>query len=143
MRTTLLLLLTALVGCAATEFHVFEARENAFEGRGGTKTIVDGMEIWDTGGPPRKFKILGVIDDTRPSGPLPMSQLAATVVKRAKEAGGDAMVRLSSQSQITGYYSTGSATATANGNFASAYGSSIAMPVGRNYARFIVIKYLD
>ncbi|HXM82052.1 MAG TPA: hypothetical protein VN929_08995 [Burkholderiales bacterium] len=147
MRTLLTLAAVAaialLVGCANTEYKPFEAKNNMFEGRGGTKVVVDGMEIWDNGDPPRKFKILGIIDDERHGGLIPMSQLRRDMVKKAREAGGDAVVQLNSQSQIAGYYTSGSASAYASGNSATAYGSSTTMPVRRNVAKFAVIKYLD
>jgi hypothetical protein len=147
MRTLLTLAAVAaialLAGCANTEYKPFEAKSNMFEGRGGTKVVVDGMEIWDNGDPPRKFKVLGIIDDERPGGIITMSQLRGDMVKKAREAGGDAVVQLSSQSQIAGYYTSGSASAYASGNSATAYGSSTTMPVRRNVAKFAVIKYLD
>ena len=101
------------------------------------------MEIWDNGEPPRKFKVLGIIDDERPGGLIPMSQLRSDMVKKAREAGGDAIIQLNSQSQIAGYYTSGSASATAYGNRATAYGSSTTMPVRRNMAKYAVIKYLE
>jgi hypothetical protein len=114
-----------------------------FEGKGGTKVVVDGMEVWDNGDPPRKFKVLGIIDDQRPGGIIPMSQLRSDMVKKAREAGGDAVVQLSNQSQIAGYYTSGSASAYAYGGSATAYGFSTSAPVRRNVAKFAVIKYLE
>jgi len=147
MRTLLTLAAFAaialLAGCANTEYKPFEAKNNMFEGKGGTKVVVDGMEIWDNGDPPRKFKVLGIIDDERPGGLIPMSQLRGDMVKKAREAGGDAVVQLSSQSQIAGYYTSGSASEYASGSSVTAYGSSTTMPVRRNTAKFAVIKYLE
>lgn len=147
MRTLLTLAAVAAIaivaGCANTEYKAFEAKNNMFEGKGGTKVVVDGMEIWDNGDPPRKFKVLGIIDDERPGGLIPMSQLRGDMVKKAREAGGDAVVQLSSQSQIAGYYTSGSASAYSSGSSVTAYGSSTTMPVRRNTAKFAVIKYLE
>jgi hypothetical protein len=39
------LCISALGGCATTEFKTFEGKDNLSEGNGGTKVIVDGMEI--------------------------------------------------------------------------------------------------
>lgn len=135
--------LSLMAGCATTEYKSFEGKTDVFEGKGGTKVVVDGMEIWDNGEPPRKFKVLGIIDDERPGGIIPMSQLRSDMVKKAREAGGDAVVQLGSQSQIAGFYSSGSATAYSYGNSATAYGSSTTMPVRRNVAKFAVIKYVE
>jgi hypothetical protein len=50
--------LVILTACATTEYKVWEAKANVVEGNGGTKVMVDGMELWDNGEPPRKFTIL-------------------------------------------------------------------------------------
>lgn len=138
-----ILTLTLLAGCATTEYKSFETKNNLFEGKGGTKVIVDGMEVWDNGDPPRRFKVMGVIDDERPGGIIPMSQLRSDIVKKAREAGGDAVVQLGNQSQIAGYYTSGSASAYSYGNTANAYGTSTTVPMRRNIAKFAVIKYVD
>ena len=57
------LVLSLVAGCATTEYKSFEAKDNVFEGKSGTKVVIDGMEFWDNGEPPRKFKVLGIIDD--------------------------------------------------------------------------------
>ena len=132
-----------LAACGTTEYKTFEGRNNIFEGQGGTKIVVDGMEIWDDGDPPRKFKVIGVIDDERPGGLIQMSQLRGDVVEKAREAGGDAVIQLNNQSQITGYYSSRSVSSSASGNSARAYGSATTVPVRRNAAKFAVIKYVD
>jgi hypothetical protein len=145
---TLFALLTVIVlslaaGCATTEYKSYESKDNVFEGKGGTKVVVDGMEFWDNGDPPRKFKVLGIIDDQRSGGIIPMSQLRSDMVKKAREVGGDAVVQLGNQSQIAGYYTSGSASAYSYGSSATSYGSSTTMPVRRNVAKFAVIKYVD
>src|SRR5438105_976918 len=82
----LVIILTVLQGCATTEFRSFEANNKLFEGRGGIKVVVDGMEIWYSGDPPRRFTVLGIIDDQRPVGIIPMAQLRGDLVKKAREA---------------------------------------------------------
>jgi hypothetical protein len=130
-------------GCATTEYKTFEARDNLYEGKGGTKVIVDGMEIWDNGDPPRRFRVMGIIDDQRPGAIIPMAQLRGDMVKKAREAGGDAVVQLGNQSQIAGYYTTGSASVSSYGTTANAYGTSTTVPMRRNFAKFAVIKFVD
>ena len=132
-----------LAGCATTEFKTYEGFNSVIEGKGGTKVVVDGMELWDNGDPPRHFKLIGIIEDERPGGIVPMAQLKSDIVKKAKQAGGDAVIQLTSQSQIAGYYAAGTASAANSGNSAYARGSSIAIPLRRNIAQFAVIKYVD
>ena len=135
--------MSIFTGCASTEYKAFEGKSNVIDGKGGTKIVVDGMEIWDNGEPPRKFRVLGIIDDERPGGLIPMSQLRGDMVKKAREVGGDAIIQLNNQSQIAGYYTSGSASAYAYGNSVNAYGSSTTMPIRRNVAKYVVIKYLE
>ena len=132
-----------LLTACATEFKTFEAKNNAFEGVSGTKVVVDGMDVWDNGEPPRKFKILGFIEDERPGGPIYMAQLRGDVVKKARQAGGDAVVQAVSQSQINGYYSSGAGTATSKGNTTTATGFNSTVAVRRNTSKFAVIKFLE
>lgn len=101
------------------------------------------MEVWDNGDPPRKFAVLGIIEDERSGGPIPMASLKSDVVQKAKDVGGDAVIQLNSNSQLVGVYSSGSATAYSYGRSATAYGSSTAVPMRRNYSKFAVIKFLD
>mgnify|MGYP005760461503 CR=1 FL=1 len=130
-----------LSACASTEFKAYEGNNKTFTGNGGTKTTVNGIDIWDTGSPPRKFIVLGIIDDRRGSGPIPMYQLNSDIAKKVIEAGGDAAIQISSDTKITGYITNNNTTAYAFGNSVSAYGSGTISPVRKNYTRFAVIKY--
>src|SRR5215471_11646826 len=132
----------ACVGSANTEFQTWEGRNSVVEGRGGTRTVVDGVDVWTYGDPPRRFQVLGIIEDNRPSGIIPMAQMKHDIVAKARQSGGDAVIVVSSQSQLAGYYISGSATAYGYGNFASAYGSSTTVPIARHTATFVDIKYL-
>lgn len=141
----ILALLTAVLslgGCAVTEFQAYEGRANVFEGRGGTKVVVDGMEIWE-GDPPRRFTVLGVIKDERPGGPLPMGMLRGDMVKQARAKGGDALINLGGASTYVGSVSNGFAQASAYGNqaYASGIGTSIAMR--RTSSSYAVIRFID
>ena len=144
MQRILLLLVVAAacVSCANTEFQSWEGRNSVVEGRGGTRKVVDGMDVWTYGDPPRRFQVLGIIQDNRPGGPIPMAQMTHDIVAKARQSGGDAVILALSQSQLAGYYTSGSATAYGYGNFASAYGSSTTVPITRHTATFVVIKYL-
>jgi hypothetical protein len=146
MRLASVLVAITMVGCAATvtEFKAYEGRGNAtIEGKGGTKVTVDGMDVWDYGDPPRKFRVMGIIDDQRPGGIIPMNQLRGDIVRKARGVGGDAVIQLNNQSQIAGFYQTGYASGQAFGNVATASGFATAMPLRKNFARFAVIKYED
>ena len=139
---SLLLIAAACVSCTNTEFQTYEGRNSVVEGRGGTRKVVDGMDIWTYGDPPRRFQVLGIIQDNRPGGLIPMAQLKHDIVAKARQSGGDAVILVSSESQLRGYYTSSNATAYGYGNYASAYGSSVTMPITRHNSTFVVIKYL-
>ena len=142
---TLVVCVLALSGCASTTYRPFETRgDGIFDGKGGVKkSAADGTEIWDFGDPPRRYKVLGFIDDERPGGVASMSRLYDDVAKRAREVGGQALIQVRNQSQIVGYQATDGADATANGTSAAATGSTTPTPVRQNKAQFIVIRYVD
>lgn len=133
-----------LAGCVTTKYKSFEsATSQIYVGRGGTKEVVDGMEVWDNGEPPRAYSVIGFVEDERPDAPYPMQVMRGEIAKKAREAGGDAVVQVSNQSQITGMVGFSTGNAWGNWRSASAIGTSFAAPTRTNSARFAVIKYVD
>jgi len=57
------------------------------------------MDVWTHGDPPRRFKVLGTIEDERPGGMIPMAQLKHDIVQKAGQNGGSAVIFVSSASQ--------------------------------------------
>jgi hypothetical protein len=145
VRRLALLLTVALIftGCSTTDFQSWEGRNSVIEGQGGTKKVVDGMDVWTNGDPPRQFRILGVIDDERSGGLIPMAKLKHDIVKKAREHGGNAGILLSSSSQLAGYYTASTANAQFYGNSAVGFGSTTTVPFTRRASKFVVIKYLE
>ncbi len=143
-RFALLLVAPLLcVSCTSTDFQSWEGRNSVVEGHGGTRKVVDGMDVWTHGDPPRRFKVLGIIEDERPGGLIPMAQLKHDIVQKARENGGNAVIFVSSASQLAGYYTASSASAYGYGNSATAFGSSTTVPITRRSSTYVVIKYLD
>ena len=143
-RLTLLLMIAVLCGsCMTTEFQAWEGRNSVVEGRGGTKKVVDGMDVRTYGDPPRRFQVLGIIQDERPGGRLYIAQLKHDLVQKAREQGGNALIFVSSQSQLAGYYTAGSASAYGYGGSATAFGSSTTVPITRRSSTYVVIRYWD
>jgi hypothetical protein len=143
MKYLLLLATLLLTACANTQFQHYEGRNNAYVGQGGSKVVKDGMEIWDNGDPPRKFKLIGVIDDERSSGIIPMSKLNGDMVKKAREAGGDALIKIHSESQITGYMTGAGHQLSSYGNNTTGYSAGYASASRKHISKYAVIKYLD
>ena len=139
-----LLILGALffTGCS-TDFQAWEGRNSVIEGQGGTRKVVDGVDVWTNGDPPRRFRIIGIIDDERPGGIIPMAEMKHDVAEKVREHGGDAVIVLSSMSQLQGYYTAASANTQINGGSATTFGSATTVPITRRASKFMVIKYLD
>jgi hypothetical protein len=94
-RKAIVVLLCAVLmaSCGGTlfVFKPFEGNGSLIEGKGGTKTVVDGMEIWDNGDPPRRFSILGYLEVKAQFG-ADLSFLSRAV-RNARQYGGDAIIR--------------------------------------------------
>jgi hypothetical protein len=139
----LIVLSLTYVSCTTTDFQTWEGRNSVVEGRGGTKKVVDRMDVWTYGDPPRGFQVLGIIQDERPGGIIPMAQLKHDIVQRARAAGGNAVIFVSSESQLAGYYTAANASAYSYGRSATAFGSSTTVPLTRRSSTYVVIRYLD
>lgn len=72
-----------------------------------------------------------------------MAQMKHDIAKKVREHGGDAVIIISSESQLQGYYTIGTANTTFSGNSASTFGTSTTMPATRRFSKFMVIKYVD
>jgi hypothetical protein len=110
------------------------------QGQGGTKEVIDGVDIWNYGTPPNEYKIIGVIEDERPGGRLHVKSLYADAVAKANEVGGDAIIVESNDNKVTGSFNTGATSYVVGNNVYT--GASQSYAVKRNYARFLVVKYI-
>ena len=164
LAAAFLLAALALPGrsAAGPEFMAYEGRNAVHDGQGGEKKIVDGVDFWMRGDPPRRFKILGSLTDRRHEsglfGAIRMSELDDDVAKAAKAAGGDAVIldgegtdvigeSSFSNTTVNGY---GSGTAYRYGNSTS-YGGSfsgqgstfgMAHTIRKHNSRWIVVQYM-
>src|SRR5215510_44096 len=128
----LLLNAALLVGCASTEYQALESQAPITgQGVAGTRQVVDGVDIWTFGTPPRKYRVLGVINDTRGAGPVPMAGYYSGIAAKVKQYGGDAAIEVSSQRQYIGTASFANATTTTSGGYSGA---------GYNYGNFSTVN---
>lgn len=135
--------LIALVGlflsaCVNTNYHAWEGGA-VTAGEGGAKDVVDGMDVWVTGKPSRKHKVVGYIEDERGAGIIPRRALYGDLVKVAKEKGGDAVVLLSSDTQVSGI-SQGQATYNTFTNTLTPGTTTVHKSMS---TKALVIKYVD
>lgn len=131
---------------AGTDFLTYQGRDAVQEGRGGNMKVVDGVDFWLDGSPPRRFQILGSIVDERHKtgliGAMAMSNLEQDIAKRAHAAGGDAVILTDAQDNVHGYVSSNFASASGNGY--SAFGNSTGRtrPIESHASRYLVVRYL-
>jgi len=139
----------------AGEFIAYEGTDAVQEGTGGAKKTMDGVDFWTDGAPPRKFKLLGYISDTRHKtglvGVIRMKGLEGSIAKQAKAVGGDAVILVGSEVETKGYIGTTNATvsgtARTSGNTTRFQGSSVdrttAAAVQKQHTRYAVVKYIE
>jgi len=89
-------LLAGPAAWAGTGFLTYDGWDSVQQGRGGEKKVVDGVDFWMSGSPPRRFKILGSIDGARRRGGLAgmvsFSSPDDGVAKQTLAVGGDAVI---------------------------------------------------
>ena len=142
LLASLFLGLTFLGGGCSTNYYTYSG-SGIYEGKGGASKNVNGVDIWLVGTPPRKFRIIGYITDSRPGGAIPMARRDADLAAEAKKNGGDGILLKAEQTDFLGTYSTGNATAITSGNVTTAVGSGVSVPIIRREGQYFVIKYVN
>jgi hypothetical protein len=124
------------------------------EGGYGIRKVVDGVDIWTTGEPPRKYQVLGIINDERLQAPFEMARYYHDIAAKVKKAAGNGAIEAYSNSQITAIVSNSSTTSSGTvsaygaGNAAFGHYSGTSNTIGwtapqqHHSARFVVVKYL-
>ncbi|MFV0337103.1 MAG: hypothetical protein ACK5LK_02515 [Chthoniobacterales bacterium] len=111
-RSTYMVLTTlALIffsACATTEFLPWEGT-SIETGTGGTRKVVNGIDVWQYGSPQGRYQIIGLVQDTRDPD-ASFGDLFDDVTKKAAEAGADAVILVNSERYQTGI--TGAPTVT-------------------------------
>lgn len=122
------------LGCTSTEYSSFVGSE-VLQGTGGTLKKENGIDVWENGTPPRRYKIIGIVDDERGDGLIPQSSRMQHVTEKAKEHGGDAIILVGEQLEHKGSYT--------NVYMQQNYGYGTTNANYRSHSKFAVIKYVD
>lgn len=138
-------LVCGLSGCAHVnqQYAAYEGRNAEQQGEGGTRFSSDGIDFWTTGMPPRRYKILGVLTDTRRNQKFAAASFASDVATKVREIGGNAVIYQNEGTEYIGTYNMGQATATSYGNTANVVGSGFGVAISNKSTQLLVIKYLD
>ncbi len=141
-RGLLVALLLASVPASALHirYQAYEGPVQPIQGAGGTKIVVDGVDYWTTGTPPRAYIVIGIIDDRRRTGLITKDAIGSrAIAAKVREVGGDAAVVMDQHDNVTGF--VGGTQVFGSGSYAFATHSSLA--VTEALTRFAVVKYAD
>lgn len=139
---------------AAPEFIPYQGDKPIQLGSGGAKEVYKDIDVWVSGTPQQEFEVLGYLTDRRHKtglvGVFRMGGLKKALAKATKEAGGNALVKLSEYSETIGYTGSSNTQSNANvsgsSNYAYVNGSSntwsTSSAVQKNNASFAVIRYV-
>lgn len=129
--------LFASAAVAAPHFKRYYAKDPYFEGAGGEMEVVEGIEVWTNGTPPRRFELLGYLEDKRHEtgliGKIRMAGLLKAVAKAAKAEGADGVILVGQSGEIVG----SAGIATVNGGV----GTVSTAPIRKHRSRFAVFRY--
>ena len=123
-----LLLVLSLTSCATVDFQPYEGKNNLYEGQGGTKIVVDGVDFWANGFPPRKYSIIGVVVSEIGAGLGDEAFIRSAVASEVKERGGNAAVQIDNSSSFAGVIRTT---------------PGVYMAAGVKRMQFAVIRYVE
>lgn len=118
---------------AKIDFAAYEGPPRIAQGEGGTKVAKNGIDYWTTGTPPRRYQIIGFVQDRRDEfwdGGQAIG--SPKIAKKVKAAGGDAVI-------IQTQEEAGQSGGLASGNQFYAWGMSGG---SKTITRMLVVKYL-
>lgn len=128
------LLLAPQAMAASVKFAPYEGADAIQTGQGGSKISKNGIDYWNTGTPPRRYQIIGVITDKRwgeewgDGDPIGSRKVAKIVLQN----GGNAVILVSAQDRNSGMHGV----PTGGGAF-------MGVPTSRATTLLHVVKYLD
>ena len=141
-RLILLLGAAALLwGCETTEFLAYLGVQQNWPTAPGAMVRQNLAVPVYYGLPPRPYTVLGEIATSKGqtwAWSDVQSEAMEQAAVEAKKRGADAIIVISRDASVTGYYSTGSATVVGN----TAFGSGVTMPVQTGHVRVTAIKFL-
>jgi hypothetical protein len=122
----------ALAG-AKIDFAAYEGPKQIVEGAGGTKITKNGIDYWTTGTPPRKYEVIGFVQDKRDEAWDGGQAVGSPrIAKKVRQAGGHAVIV---ETQVE-------AGSSGGGGTANQFFGMLAMGGSKTITRMLVVKYL-
>lgn len=126
---------------AKIDFAVYEGTPVIKTGTGGTKITKNGIDWWTTGEPPRRYQVIGAVQDKRDETWDGGHAIGSPSISgKVKKAGGDAVI-IQSEDEAGHGGGFSSTTGGASGGFGWLFG--LGMSGGsKTITRMVVVKYL-
>jgi hypothetical protein len=137
----LLLIFAPLVACTHTEFIAYSGAQQKWPTAPGAMVRQNLAVPVYYGLPPRPYTVLGEIATSQGqtwAWSDVQSEAMEQAAVEAKKRGADAIIVISRDASVTGYYSTGSATVVGN----TAFGSGVTTALQTGHVRVTAIKFL-
>ncbi|MGD9505499.1 MAG: hypothetical protein AB7W37_11330 [Syntrophobacteraceae bacterium] len=143
--------LVLLGACTQTRFYPYVG-PNEQQGKGlAAKHVVNGIDVWTDGVPPRKYQVIGVVEDSR-SGFF-RDSILKDVTKKAKHMGGQGIIEYQAYAAAANAGVAAASGFSSNaGGLSPQYASGAAMggaasgalsAAGSGQSRWWVIRYLS
>lgn len=86
-----------LAACTTADYTTYEYRNGnkVIDGEGGSKRLVDGVEIWDDGDPPHRYRIMGMLRVSDYDQPYVNLSMLRAIADQVRRNGGSAAILLS------------------------------------------------
>ncbi|PXX44385.1 hypothetical protein [Aquitalea magnusonii] len=97
LAAALCMLVLSLAACTTADYTSYEYRNGnkVIDGEGGSKRLVDGVEIWDAGDPPHRYRIMGMLRVSDYDQPYVNLSLLHAIAQQVRRNGGSAAILLS------------------------------------------------
>lgn len=121
-------------------YSTYDGPDPVVTGKGGAKITEQGIDWWTGGDPPRPYRIVGILTDTRGNGRFSGDALGSkNIAKKVKAVGGNAVVVYKSSDAVVG----SSTYAQRGQGYAAGMTNAITSVDIRRSTSFIVIQVLQ
>lgn len=97
-----------LAACIQAPIQRYEGRPEVRIGNGGAREVVDGVDIWTHGEPPRAYTNIAYTTVESPDGWIGNRMLLSRIAGRVREAGGDAALLGAERTRLSSLHRAGS-----------------------------------
>jgi hypothetical protein len=104
MRSIIAIVALLVVGCttlASVDYQAYD-KTNVYQGEGGNKVTVNGVDLYASGTPASKFSILGIATVALGAGSANEDAVRSAVAEKVKQLGGNAAIQVNNNTSFSG-----------------------------------------